>query len=88
LAAIEYSNNGLKFDRAHNKQRKIWGELHRLREDEPKPDLANYSLLVDDASVIAALQKGFKQAQAILRVLNMAPSTVAKDKMVSATLVG
>ena len=80
LAAIEYGENGLQFDRAHNKQRNIWGDLHPLEPGQAPPDLANYSSLSTDADIVLALKEGLKAAQAQLNVLNMAPSTYAKNK--------
>jgi hypothetical protein len=80
LAAIEYGDNGLKFNRIHNKQSNIWGELHPLREGKVAPDLDDYSKIKEDSDLILALKEGLKEAQSMLRGLNMAPSTVAREK--------
>jgi hypothetical protein len=80
LAAIEYGDNGLKFGRVHNKQRNIWGELHLLKDGEVAVDLADYSELSDHSQLVLALQEGLKEAQSLLRVLNMAPTIVAREK--------
>ena len=80
LTAIEYGKNGLQFDRVHNKQRNIWGDLHPLEPRQAHPDLADYSSLATDADIVLALKEGLKVAQAQLKVLNMAPSTYARNK--------
>ena len=80
LAAIEYGENGLKFDTVHNKQRNIWAKLHPLGENQEAANLSDYSGLETDAQVILCLQEGFKSAQVALRILNMAPSIVAREK--------
>jgi hypothetical protein len=80
LAAIEYGDNGLKFGRVHNKQRNIWGELHPLKDGEVAADLADYSELSDHSQLVLALHEGLKEAQSLLRMLNMAPTTVAREK--------
>lgn len=80
LAAIEYGENGLRFDRVHNKQRNIWAKLHPLGEGERAADLNDYSGLECDDAVVICLKEGLKSAQSMLRGLNMAPSAVARDK--------
>ena len=81
LVAIEYAENGLRFDRAHNKQRNIWADLHPLEAGEAPANLANFSSLSTNEDIIVALREGLKEAQSLLTTLNMAPSTVAKCKM-------
>jgi hypothetical protein len=80
LAAIEYGENGLKFDRAHNKQHNIWAELHPLEPGQEPVNLADYSDLASDADFVSALKEGLKAAQSMLNSLNMAPSTHAKSE--------
>lgn len=80
LSAIEYGDNGLKFDRVHNKQRNIWAELHPLEEGMSGPDLGDYSLINDDSKLIDALKEGLREAQSMIRILNMGPSSVAREK--------
>lgn len=80
LAAIEYGENGLRFDRAHNKQQNIWAKLHPLQPGEAPADLGDYSSLTTDADIVLALKEGLKAAQATLKSLNMAPSSCAKKK--------
>ena len=80
LAAIEYGHNGLKFDRAHNKQRNIWAKLHPLEAGQSPANLADYSAIAIDQDIVAALKEGLKAAQTQLKVLNMAPSTYARTK--------
>jgi hypothetical protein len=80
LAAIEYGENGLKFPRAHNKQKNIWADMHPLAEGEVPAVLDDYSLIKSDEDVVLALKEGLKEAQAMIRTLNMAPSVVARNK--------
>jgi hypothetical protein len=80
LSAIEYGENGLQFGRAHNKQKNVWADLHPLQEGEDIANLADFSGLATDEDIVGALKEGFKEAQALIRVLNMAPSTVARHK--------
>jgi hypothetical protein len=80
LAAIEYRNNGLKFDRVHNKQQNVWGDLHPLAEGKTPPNLGGYLHISDDSNIVNALKEGLKEAQSMLRILYMAPSTVAREK--------
>lgn len=80
LAAMEYRKNGLQFDRAHNKQRNVWSEIHPLAPGELPADLSDYSELATDDEFVIALKEGFKAAQGMLNSLNMAPSTYARNK--------
>ena len=80
LVAIEYGENGLKFPRAHNKQKNIWADMHPLAEGEQCGNLADYSLIGSDEDVVLALKDGLKEAQAMIRTLNMAPLSVARNK--------
>ena len=75
LSAIEYGSNGLKFKKVHNKMENVWGKLHPLSEGEIGCNLGDYSLIESDEHVVAALKEGLKEAQAMIRVLNMAPSS-------------
>jgi hypothetical protein len=54
--------------------------LHPLQEGEDIANLADFSGLATDEDIVGALKEGFKEAQALIRVLNMAPSTVARHK--------
>ena len=80
LAAIEYENNGLKFDRVHNKQWNVWEDLHLLAERKTPPNLGGYLHISDDSNINNALKEGLKEAQLVLRILYMAPSTMARKK--------
>jgi hypothetical protein len=80
LSAIEYGENGLQFGQAHNKQKNVWADLHPLQEGEDIANLADFSGLTTDEDIVGALKEGFKEAQALIRVLNMAPSTVVRHK--------
>ena len=80
LAAIEYGENGLRFDRAHNKQQNIWADLHPLEAGQAPVDLGDYSSLTTNEDIVLALKEGFKAAQTQLKSLNMAPSAYAKRK--------
>jgi hypothetical protein len=73
LAAVEYGANGLKFNRVHNKMTNVWADLHPLAPEELPCDLGNYSLITTNDDVIAALKEGLKEAQRLLRALNMGP---------------
>jgi hypothetical protein len=42
--------------------------------------LGDYSKIRDGLDLVLALKERFQEAQGILRTLNMAPSTVARDK--------
>jgi hypothetical protein len=64
----------------HNKQRNIWGELHPLKEGEVAADLGDYSKLSETGELVSVLQEGLREVQSLLRVLNMAPSIVAREK--------
>ena len=76
LAAIEYDDNMLQFGQVHNK-----GELHLLKEGEVATDLGDYTKLSETDKLVSALQKGLREAQILLHILNMAPLTVAREKM-------
>jgi hypothetical protein len=80
LSVVEYGENGLQFGRAHNKQKNVWADLHPLQEGEDIANLADFSGLATDEDIVGALKEGFKEAQALIRVLNMAPSIVARHK--------
>jgi hypothetical protein len=80
LAAVEYGTNGLQFGHQHNKQSNIWSKLHPREAREILPDLGDYSLLATDALEVDALKEGLKETQKLLRSLNMAPSSVARNK--------
>lgn len=79
MSAIEYGDNGLEFDRAHNKQTNIWEKLHLRLEQK----LGDYSAMGTDEDVVFALKEGLKEVQSMLIILNMAPfplSTMCRDK--------
>jgi hypothetical protein len=80
LSAIEYGDNGLQFGRVHNKQKNIWAELHPPLTGDTKSNLGDYTNIARDAEIVAALKEGLREAQSLLRSLNMAPSTVARNK--------
>lgn len=51
-----------------------------LEEGETQADLGDYSMIISDKEVVAALEEGLKEAQGLLRILNMAPSaTYTRD---------
>ena len=77
LSAIEYGENGLRFNKVHNKMENIWAKLHPLAEGESVCNLGDYSKVGTNAMVIEALQEGFVAAQRTLRGLNMAPTVHA-----------
>ena len=66
LAKIEYGENGLKFNRQHNKQKNIWAGLHPLGDSEVEADLSDYSKLKEDSNIQQALKEGFKEAHKLL----------------------
>ena len=80
LLAIEYGDNELKFNRVHNKQRNIWAGLHPLEEGMSGPNLSDYSLINDDSKLIDALKERQREAQSMIRILNMGPFSVAQEK--------
>ena len=80
LSGIEYSENGLQFGRVHNKMENVWEHLHPLEAHESRVDLGNYTLIASDEDVVLALKEGLMEAQAMLRVLNMAPSSQCRKK--------
>jgi hypothetical protein len=51
-----------------------WEHLHPLEAHECRVDLGNYTLIASNENVLLALKEGLMEAQALLRVLNMAPS--------------
>lgn len=81
LASIEYKDNGLKFGRVHNKMKNVWADLHPLVEGEVVCNLSDYTLIATDDDVTVALQEGLKEAQSMLRVLNMSPSVHCANKV-------
>ena len=80
LLGIEYGENGRKFGCMHKKMTIMWAQLHPLDDGEDPCDLGDYSSIASDADVVAALKEGSKEAQKVLRVLNMAPSVHAREK--------
>jgi hypothetical protein len=54
--------------------------LHPLQEGEGIANLADFSGLATDEDIVGALKEDFKEAQALIRVLSMAPSTIARHK--------
>jgi hypothetical protein len=80
LAKVEYGSDGLKFARVHNKQANVWADLHPLAVEEFPANLGDYSLVSTDESIVEALKEGLQEAQRLLRSLNMAPSTYARNK--------
>ena len=80
LARIEYRDNGLKINRHYNKQKNIWASLHSLVDGEIPANLGDYLGVMADRDLVVALKEGLKEAQGVLRVVNMAPSSVASDK--------
>jgi hypothetical protein len=80
LSAVEYGKNGLKFSRVHNKQKNVWANLYPLEVGEEVANLVDYSGLEGDEGIIFALKEGLKEAQGLIRVLNMAPLACARNK--------
>jgi hypothetical protein len=80
ISATEYGKNGLTFNKQHNKMENVWESLHKLQSGEQRCNLGDYKLVSCDAEVILALQEGLKEAQAMLRALNMAPSSHCQSK--------
>ena len=62
LVRIEYSTNGLKFRRVHNKMENVWTNLHPLELGEATANLGDYSTIQTDAQMIDALKQGFVMA--------------------------
>ena len=83
ISAVEYGNNGIEFKKQHNKMENVWEALHKLQPGEERCNLGDYSNISSNAEVISALKDGLKEAQALFRPLNMAPSPqcVAKKKV-------
>jgi hypothetical protein len=77
---VEYGSNGLKFARVHNKQANVWADLHPLAVGESPTNLGDYRLVSTDKNIVEALKEGLQEAQRLLRFLNMAPSTYARNK--------
>ena len=73
LAATEYKDNGLKFDKVHNKMKNVQAHLHPLREGESECNLGDYNGISTTADVVAALEEGLQLAQGMLRDLDMVP---------------
>ncbi|KAL3677704.1 hypothetical protein R1sor_020660 [Riccia sorocarpa] len=80
LAEIESMKDGVVVPRAHDKMKCVWEELHPVPCDDKGlrvgrlPNLGDYSEVSTDSDIILALEEGFKEAQTLLRVLDMAPS--------------
>lgn len=55
LSAIEYGENGLKFNKVHNKMENIWAKLHPLKEGETPCNLGDYTKIPTNAEVVDAL---------------------------------
>ena len=79
MSFVEYGTNGLQFGRIHNKVENIWCALHPICEEETPANLSDYSLLQSDIDIISALKEDLEQAQAMLRILNMAPNIQASS---------
>jgi hypothetical protein len=54
--------------------------LHPLEQGHSLADLKNYSSLATNEDFVSALKEGLKATQAQLKVLNMAPSSYARNK--------
>jgi len=80
MSAIEYGQNGLAFKKQHNKMDNVWEALHPLQPDELRCNWGDYSLIPDNDSIVGALREGLKEAQQMMRVLNMAPSVQCQAK--------
>ena len=80
IPTVEYGKNGLKFKKQHRKMETVWESLHPLQPGETRCNLGNYRLISSNGEVVAALQEGFKEAQAMLRALNMAPTAHCQSK--------
>jgi hypothetical protein len=81
LTTIEYKDNGLKFGRVHNKMKNVWADLHPLVEGEIVCNLSDYTEIATNDDVTTAMQEGLKEAQSMLRVLNMSPSIHCTNKV-------
>jgi len=53
----------------------VWESLHPLVDLDVKCDLVDYSSIFIDKDVVLALKEGLKEAQKMMRILNMAPSS-------------
>lgn len=58
----------------------VWADLHPLGELEVPCNLADYTLIATNVDVISALQEGLREAQSMLRVLNMSPAVQCRNK--------
>ena len=81
MFAIEYTENGLKFNKQHNKMENEWAKLHPLQEGKTACDLGDYSKIPTTADVVLALKEGLTKAQRLLRHLNMALSVHARPNL-------
>ena len=81
LSEVEYAENGLKFNKQHNKMENIWAQIHPLGANEGPCNLGDYTDISTNAEVVSALQEGFRMAQMMLRHLNMAPSVHARPNL-------
>lgn len=77
LFVVEYNMNGLQFNKVHSKMENIWEKVHPFGCNEFKCDLANYSLIANETGIIEALKDGLKEAQKLIRVLNMELATLS-----------
>ena len=75
ISAVEYGKNGFVFKKQHNKMDNVWESLQKLESREQCCNFGDYNLIPTNAEVVLALQEGLKQAQGMLRSLNMALST-------------
>ena len=80
ISTIEYGKNGLAFKKQHNKMENVWESLHKLQASEERCNLGDYNIISTNEEVISALQEGLKEAQGMLRSLNMASSTQCQAK--------
>lgn len=80
LVTIECLEGGLMFPCWHNKHDIIWGKLQPLKDGVVRCDLANYRRYATNEVVEGASKEGLKQAQTLIRIFNMVPSTVPNNK--------
>jgi hypothetical protein len=59
----------------------VWADLHPLVKGEVVCNLLDYTLIATDDDVATGLQKGLKEAQSMLRVLNMSPLVHCANKV-------
>jgi hypothetical protein len=76
LSIVEYKKNGLKFGHVLNNQKNVWTNLHPLEEGERAANLADFYDLANDDDIVGAFKEYLKEAQGLIGVLNMAPSSV------------